>query len=119
MTPKELKRTMEFIVEQQAKFAADIYKLFESDDRLRESQATLTASVVNIAEILRESVRIGEERFTRLDDRLMRLAEAGRVADERMSALAEAQKATDDRLNTLINVMERHITGPEHGSQPQ
>ena len=154
MTPEETDNKIEFILQMQAQFESNIGKL-------RDSQAALTASVVDIAGVLRESVRISDDRFTRLDDRLTRLAEAQRAAaerftrladaqqatDERMSRfddrmirlaeaqhaaaerrtrldtimieLAEAGKATDDRLNALINVVERHVTGPDHGSKPQ
>jgi hypothetical protein len=63
--------------------------------------------VVDIAGVLRESVRISDERFTRLDDRLTRL-------DSIVRELVEAGKATDERLNALIQVVDRHITGPDH-----
>ena len=119
MTPEEADKKIEFILQMQAQFEANIGKL-------RDSQATLTASVLDIAEVLRESVRISDERFTRLDDRLVRLADAQRATGDRqtrldtvMIELAEAQKATDDRLNALIHVVERHIAGPEHGPQSQ
>lgn len=119
MTLEEADKKIEFILQMQGQFEANIGKL-------RDSQAALTASVVDIAGVLRESVRISDERFTRLDDRLVRLAEAQQAADERMvrfdermNELAEAGKATDDRLNALINVVERHITGPDHSPQPQ
>ena len=135
MTLEEADKKIEFILQMQAQFESNIGKL-------RDSQATLTASVVDIAGVLRESVRISDDRFTRLDDRLMRLAEAQQASDERMSRfdeqiirltdaeraaderlthldsimreLAEAGKATDGRLNALIHVVERHITGPDH-----
>ncbi len=133
MTLEEADKKIEFILQMQAQFEANIGKL-------RDSQATLTTSVLDIAEVLRESVRISDERFTRLDDRLMRLAEAQRATDERFTHLAEAQRATDerlvrfddrmielveaqkstdDRLNALIHVVERHITGPDHSPQSQ
>jgi hypothetical protein len=112
MTLEEADKKIEFILQMQAQFESNIGKL-------RDSQATLTASVVDIAGVLRESVRITDERFTRL-------ADAQRAADERqtrldtiMSELAEAQKATDDRLNALIHIVERHITGPDHSPQSQ
>jgi len=35
-----------------------------------------------------------------------------------MIELAAAQKATEERLNALINVMEQHITGPDHAARP-
>ena len=47
MTPKEMQRTMEFIVERQAKFTADIQKLFESDKELREADERLREAAGN------------------------------------------------------------------------
>ena len=106
MTPEEMQRTMEFIVGQQAKFAADIQKLFESDDRLRESQATLTAAVIRIAEIvegLGESQKANEERFRQTDQRF-------RETDERL-------RHTDERLNVLINVIEAQAARRRNGKK--
>jgi hypothetical protein len=100
MTLEEADKKIEFILQMQAQFEAGMGKL-------RDSQATLTASVVDIAGVLRESVRISDERFTRLDDRLTRL-------DSIVREIAEAGKATDERLNALINIVDRHITGPDH-----
>lgn len=67
MTPGELKRTIDFIVEHQAKFEANIQMLLEADqqqreadERLRQSQATLTAALVRVTEISRGSDRIAK-----------------------------------------------------------
>lgn len=49
---------------------------------------------------------------------LTKLADAQAITDERLKELAEAQKATDERLRALINVVERHITGPDHEAPP-
>jgi len=103
MTPKEMQRTMEFIVERQAKFTADIQKLFESDkelreadERLRESQATLTAAVMRIAELVGDMEQTTAERF---------------------AELAEAQKSTGERINVLINVVEKQLTARRNGGK--
>jgi hypothetical protein len=94
MTPEEIQRTMEFLLAQQARFDGRLERMLdemhgvdarlrEEDRRLRESQATLTASVLRIAELLED--------------------------------VTAAQKGTDERLNALINVVEKHITGHNHG----
>src|SRR5713226_4299585 len=94
MTFEEMQRTMEFLLQHGAQLdarlertatemrAADA-KLRESDERLRESQATLTAAVLRIADLVED--------------------------------LTEAQKGTDNRLNSLINVVEKYITGTDGG----
>jgi predicted nucleic acid-binding Zn-ribbon protein len=114
MTPQEMERTMEFIVEQQAQFAVRIDKLLESAEkfersqhelqqadarlhenqaRLYENQATLTASLLRVAEIVED------------------LAEAQKKTESRL-------QQTDERLNVLINVVEKHIAGHDHGGHP-
>jgi DNA repair ATPase RecN len=101
MTPEEVERRMEFIIEQQAQFAVNIEKLRESDERLHasqerlwesqqrlhDSQATLTAALVRVAEIVED--------------------------------LSEVQKRTDEKLNALIDTVERHISGPGHSTEPR
>jgi hypothetical protein len=104
MTPEEVQRKMEFIIEQQAQFTVHI-------DRLRDSHATLTASLLRLAELMEESQRENDERFRKTDEQIRALADAQNRADERA-------RNTDERLNALISLFERHITGPEHG-RPQ
>ncbi len=96
MTPEEMQRTMEFLLAQQARFDTRLEKLLESHERLersvmglRESHVTLTSSVLRVVGLVEE------------------LAKAQKATDERL-------KATDERLNVLINVVEKHITGPDH-----
>ena len=103
MTPEEMQRTMEFIVEQQAKFTTDIQKLFESDDRLRESQATLTAALIRLAEIVEENHKESDRRFADL-------TESQKVTDEQL-------RHTDERLNVLINVVEKQLAARRNGKK--
>jgi len=117
MTPEELQRTMEFIVEQQAKFEAEIQKLFESqrelhetDERLRDSQATLTAALVRLTEIIEENEKRSEERFRKIDERFAALAEAQRKTDDQL-------RQTDERLNVLVNIVEEHVVRRRNGKK--
>ncbi len=107
MTPEEADRKVEFILQMQAQFESNLGRL-EADlsrsvtnlEILRDSQATLTASVVRIAEVLEESIKHTEEGFRQV-------AEVQRAA-------GDSQKSTDERLNALISIVEKHITGPDH-----
>jgi len=98
-------RKIEFILEMQAQFAANLSRSEVHIDNLRVAVGELRHSVAELAGIVSESIRISDDRFTRLDDRLAKLA--------------EAQRATDERLNALIGIVERHITGPDHPARPQ
>jgi hypothetical protein len=111
MTPDELDKKIDFILQMQAQFAANMARSETNVDNLR-------ISVANLAGVVRESVKISDDRFTRLDDRLTKLTEAQAATDRIVKELAEAQKTTDERLNALINVVERHITGPDHAPRP-
>ena len=97
MTLDEMDKKIEFILQMQVQFEANLARSQANIDNLR-------ISVGDLAGVVRDSIKISDDRFTRLDDRL--------------SKLADAQKTTDDRLNALISVMERHITGPDHVSRP-
>lgn len=79
MTFEEMQRTMEFLLQHGAQLDARLErtaaemreadaKLRESDERLRESQATLTASVLRIADLVED------------------LTEAQKGADNRLNA---------------------------------
>jgi len=101
MTPDETERRIEFIIEQQARFAAQIDQLLESDQRLRESVQGLRDLHVDLTQSQ------------------MNLNAALRGLTEVVKELGQAQKHTDERLNALIGVVERHITGHNHGRPAQ
>ena len=132
MTPDEVDKKIEFILQMQAQFEANLTRSEANIDDLRLSVADLRASttdlrvsvgdlkvtVAGLAGVVRESIKISDDRFTRLDDRISKLAEAHVVTDRILKDLAESQKTTDERLNALISVVERHITGPDHAPRP-
>jgi DNA repair ATPase RecN len=93
MTPEEMDSKIEFILQMQAQFEVNLDKMHvefsAADERLRESQATLTAAVIRITELMEQTQRQTDDRFKRLDE----------------------------RLNALITVVEKHIAGPDHGDR--
>jgi len=97
MSNEEMNKKMEFIVEQQAKFAADVEilrKLQEADAR------RLSNGLLSLVDIVGNLTRAHLE----TDQSLQRLAEAQAKTDERL-------RDTDERLRILLNVVERHISG--------
>jgi GTP-sensing pleiotropic transcriptional regulator CodY len=83
MSNEEMNKKMEFIIEQQAQFAADI-------EVMREIHAA-------DAKLFKENDRILSDAITTV---------VGLVGN-----LAQAQIRTEERLNIFINVVERHIGG--------
>jgi hypothetical protein len=116
MTLDEMDKKIEFILQMQAQFEANMAKSEANSNKLRVSMGDLRITVGNLAGVVRDSIKISDDRFTRFDQKMLQLVEAQKTTDERLAKLADAQRTTDERLNALISVVERHITGPDHVS---
>ena len=90
MNNEEVNKKMEFIVEHQAKFAAEI-------EIAREVQAADARRLSNA--------------LMGLVDIVGNLTRAHIETDQSINRLTEAQAHTDERLKILLNVVERHISG--------
>jgi ABC-type transporter Mla subunit MlaD len=115
MTDGDLRKKMEFIVEQQAQFTVNIQKLEENLGRLEkahvEADARMTrieGAVVTVVDLVGQLARSQERTVTQLAE----LAAAQKRTDE---ALAE----TNDRLNSFINFVERYLSDRQNGQKPQ
>ena len=97
MSDEEMNKKMEFIVEQQAKFASDI-------EMMREVHATNTTllkdSLLGVVEIVGNLARLQ-----------MRTEDSVNSLSEDFSRLTQVQARTEERLNIFINVVERFISG--------
>jgi hypothetical protein len=103
MTNEEIGQRIEFIIEQQAQFTADV-------QILREIQAADT-------KLLKEQYRNLSDAVVATVGMVGRLADAQQRSERRVSELAEkvseltdAQARTDERLNIFINVVEKYIS---------
>jgi flagellar motor switch protein FliM len=104
MSSEEMNKKMEFIVEHQAKFAADI-------EILREVQAAdarrlgdgLLSMIDSVGHLTRTQIRT-EETVNALAQDVSKLTQG-------FSRLTEAQAHTEERLTILINIVERHMGG--------
>lgn len=90
MSNEEMNKKMEFIVEQQAKFAADI-------EILREIQAA-------------DARRLGDGLLSMIDI-VGHLTRTQIRTEETVNTLAQAQAQSEERLTILINIIERHMGG--------
>src|SRR5438552_2788346 len=115
-----MKKTMQFIIEQQAQFAADIQRLRESHQKLAESHQRLTEGQQRLTESqakLAEAALANTGMIGRIMNILDRLAQA-------QTQLAEAQARTDakvaemaERLDAFIVTVERYITERRNGKR--
>ncbi len=93
MNNEEIQKTMEFILEQQAQFAANIQRLQE--ERVRDS-----SRIRRLEESFQLLVQLAQSTDTRLD-----------ALESNMAALAEAQTHTDRRLSALIDIVREGRNG--------
>ncbi len=107
MNNEEMNQKMEFIVEHQAKFAAELEMMREvqAADAKRFTDAIM--GLVDIVGSLARSQMSADGRIAELQAR----------TDESMTRLSEAQAQTEESLKALINTVERHIggNGGSHG----
>jgi hypothetical protein len=97
MSNEEMNKRMEFIVEQQAQFAADIQVM-------REIQA-------QDANLLKEQDRKLSDAVVAVVGMIGNLVQSQTRTDESIKFLIEVQARTEQRLNIFINVVERYISG--------
>ena len=107
MTNEEIQRTMEFILGQQAQFAANI-QLFQ-EERIRDSPR-----LTRLEESFQLLVRVAESTDPRLDrlESNTSAVEANMAGLEAsMAALVAAQTHTDERLSVLIDIVREDRNG--------
>lgn len=103
MNEEERQRQMDFMLNQQAQFAADIQRLGEAQARTAEAQKRTDESLGKVVEVL---------------NRLAEVTLAGfEEVRQSIAALAAKQLETEDKLNHLIVVVERHISEGHHHGQ--
>jgi DNA repair exonuclease SbcCD ATPase subunit len=93
MNNEEIQKTMEFILEQQAQFAANIQKLQE--ERMRED-----SRIKRLEESFQLLVQLAQSTDTRLD-----------TLETSMATLADAQAHTGERLSALIDIVREGRNG--------
>ncbi len=89
MTQEQMENAMNFIIEQQAKFAVDMELMKEAhEQRMKEIQAVQATHQELIEQLTTASLQTFEV----------------------IAQLGKAQKQTEERLNILIGVVENHIS---------
>ena len=104
MGNEEMDKKMEFIVEQQAQFAADIQVM-------REVQA-------QDAKLLKEQDRKLSDAVVAVVGMIGNLVQSQTRTDKSIKILIEAQARTEQRLNIFINVVKRYISGNGGSESP-
>jgi hypothetical protein len=104
MSDAEMNKKMEFIVEQQAKFAADIeiMREIQAADARRLGDGFLSMIDI-VGQLTRSQIRT-EQTVNTLGLDVSKLTQD-------VSTLTQAQAQTEERLTILINIVERRMGG--------
>jgi hypothetical protein len=95
----DVERTIEFILEQQARFVTDLNEIRTVLLEVASAQQRTNAIVETLA-----------ERHVELAQSHRELVQRHLEVERTQQELAEKQKTTEENLNALILTMERHLT---------
>lgn len=129
MNNDDFKRKMEFILEQQAQFAADIQKLQEKQAQFQENQAQFQKSQAQLQESQAHTDQVIIQMATAVGDvgevvtRLAKVTHAGfKEVNTNINALVDAQirteeniSRTDENLRDFIAVVNRRFSEGRNG----
>lgn len=107
MTDEDIRKTMEFILEQQAQFAANIQRLQEERVRDNPRLTRLEESfqmLVQLAQTTDARLDMLESKSTAVESNVNDL-------ESNMAALAAAQTHSDERLSALIDIVREGRNG--------
>lgn len=111
MTDEQFEKRVDFILEQQASFAASIQRLEEAqaktDERIR-ALAAVSLSFANHLEGLAHHVEGLTHHVEEIDRRFATFVSE---TNARFQKLTESQMHTDQRLNALIDIVRRQAEG--------
>lgn len=118
MTDEQFERRMEFLLQQQAQFSADMQRLQEAHLRLQESQQRLQEAQAKTDERIGALVDVSLSLAHHQEEIDRRLAAFISETNQRFQELAESQTHTDRRLDALIDIMRRQLEGG-NGREPR
>ncbi len=105
--PDNIESRMNFIIEQQAQFAAGMQLLKERQaDTLRLVEAN-TGMIRQLVDVTMSLAHHGEETDQRMQETDQRLRALGEETDRRIRELAASGAHTDRRLDALIDVVDK------------
>jgi len=110
MSPEEIERTIQFLLQQQAQAAADSEKLSAKTDRIADGLISLTGLVGRVTETL-------FERMERLAEAQQRTDQQLKETDQRLKETGDHIKNVESHLGVVIDMFERHLR-EDHGQRP-
>jgi len=110
MSPEEIERTMQFLLNQQAQFAVDIERLSVKTDRVTDGLIGLTSVVGHVTDAV-GGLAAAQDRTDQ------QLRETSRKLEETSQKLEDADARLTEHLDIVIAMFERHLR-KDHGAEP-
>jgi hypothetical protein len=114
MTPEEIQRAIEFLLDHDAKFAVKMDQISAKMDQIEDGQLKFQVQLGKLGDAVIAVIgmvgRVTEAQI-RADARIAEVAAAQSKSDEKLAALAE-------RLDGFILVVERYISEKQNGRNP-
>lgn len=111
MTHEELEKAMQFVLEQQAQFAANQQQVDERVSRLETNMAEMAQAQTQLvqaqAQLTQEQAQTAREQA--------QLARTQTHMNEVVAAMLETHRHTEERLDAFIGVLERYISEGRNG----
>jgi X-X-X-Leu-X-X-Gly heptad repeat protein len=114
MSYEEMQRTMQFILEQQAQFSANMGQVQESISQLTAGQKELAAGQKELAAGQKELAAAQSRTNATVDRLALQVEQIARQQvhiNEVVAVIAESQQHTDERLNALIEIVREGRNG--------
>ncbi len=115
MTDEQMQNTMQFIIEQQGRFAADMQAMQEAMEAMQEHSRNTDDRIRTLTDALVSLTRITEENENLLNSLAKETAERFRETDQKIARLAELGEGTEARLNGFIAFVEKYIQSRDGG----
>ena len=122
MSNEEFDRRMEFFLNQQAQFDADIQQMKELYQRIgetnKQTEESLRQTVEGLAELktlTTEGFRLTKLRFDAVARSFKVIAANSRETDARIKVLVDSQTRTDEKLKSTDAKLDRHLKEDHNG----
>ena len=112
MTNEELERAMQFIITQQAQFAANQQQLDERVTRLEVHAATIAQALAVATQQIADNARQIADNTRQIADNARQQAHMNEV----VAAMYDAHRHTEEKLDAFIGVLERYISEGRNGA---
>ena len=103
MSNEEWERKMEFLLNQQAKFDAEMYELKAAQAKTEQAMDRAAKNISHLAGFIHEGFGLVMNLFKDTDEKF-------KQTDAKIQALAEEHKLTEEALRKLTAKMDRHLS---------